>query len=108
MVSSLEEAMSLLSKWKAERTRLRCVFATHSSGLDFVGRVNEVIGNKVQISYEELVLITDLAGAKSFKYCELRETQSASWPAAEREYTSALEIRFKSGDELILYEFRLE
>jgi hypothetical protein len=108
MVSSLVEAMSLLNKWRAERSMVHCVFSAHSSCFDFVGTVHEIVGSRIQISHEGVDFVADLIAAKSFKYCEPPDSLLAPCPSADDKYSAALEIGFKGGEGLVLYEFRTE
>lgn len=103
MTSSLEEALDLLNKWKADKCTLRCMFAAAEGCLNSLGAVGDLSGSKVQILWDRGEFLADLEAA-SFEYSDPREARDRA--RAEVEYGAALTVSFPSGDKLSIIELR--
>ena len=103
MISSAEDAIRLLNKWKAESALIRVIFSTTGVGLNLVGIIAEVTDGRVRVLGDACEFFFDLAGA-TFAYAEPREAPDPSRSSAE--YVCTLEAVLPSGDRCLFAEVR--
>jgi hypothetical protein len=103
MISSGEEALQLLAKWKNDGHPLFIDFTGKGVAISFDGKLSEISSNGLRASGKGVKLEMSLIGA-SFEYSEPREAETDIREAWESRVVCCLAISLPSGDLCVLCE----
>lgn len=111
MHSSLEEAMSFFTRWRDDRTKLDFIFSGNGVGFKFSGFLLKASFSEglVAVTDETLAvtLTASLEHARSFDFADPREAPEEHRRLVEENIEHVLEIAFRGGIKLGLYELRV-
>ena len=111
MISSREEAMSVLNKWKSESRLIQLLF--NGAAISVFGFILEVSNKKVIVSVGKppspLAMSIEFPDEAVFLYGDFREAATPEEQAAlSRKFVCSLVINFPSGDRCLFAELILE
>jgi hypothetical protein len=98
MIKSFDEALSMITRWRDEGSRLRVAYSRPAVALWFPNAsASDVFGSVVTFKFESGELTIDLRGCSEIEYAKLREIPSGFERLMLPKPTEDV-LQFKTGD----------
>lgn len=107
MISSADDALRLLNKWKAEESDIVAMLVGPAFGFSFKGKILLIENSCIQLRSLNSMLVLDFSQAK-FLYEEPREAPEPLRKSMEKKYVCELTVVLPSGDRCGFFERKTE